>query len=250
MKLRTLLVGALVFVILLLAFLVEPIAQDPGYFAFSDQSTHFGIANALNVLSNLPFLIIGTFGLNTVLRYPQTALHDTKNAWIVLFVGVILTGFGSAYFHWQPTIDTLVWDRLPMTIAFMSLTAIAISEFIDPNIGKRCLLPLLVVGAISVAYWVASESRGAGDLRPYALVPLVLIPVLMRLHRGSSDLAIYLWATLALYIAAKVAEFFDTAIFSALGGVSGHTLKHLLAALAVSSLVYALTQRKVGQYTY
>ncbi len=134
-----------------------------------------------------------------------------------------------------------------MTIGFMSLVSIIISEYFSPALGKKSLFPLLLVGIGSVAYWAYTESLGVGDLRAYAVVqflPMVGIPLIISLYRSRSDLGLYVWWMVGFYLAAKVAEYYDPQIY-ALGEVlSGHSLKHLVAALAPASLLYALQQRR------
>ena len=76
----------------------------------------------------------------------------------------LLTGFGSAYYHLEPNNPTLVWDRLPMTIGFMSLFALIFAERIDDGLGRK-LFPWLVAGFASVLYWHLAD-----DLRPYLLM--------------------------------------------------------------------------------
>jgi len=195
------LIGIAVFVF------VRPITQDELYHSFADQRTLLGIPNFWNVVSNLPFAIVGILGLRSA--------RDLASR--LLFAGVLLTAFGSAYYHWQPDTQRLLWDRLPMTIVFMSLFAIVA--------GRRLLFPLLCLGIASVIWW-----RISGDLRLYVLVqfvPMVMIPVLLLTTRVKPGL----WAVLGFYALAKVAEAGDAALYSVLP-LSGHTWKHLLAALA------------------
>jgi len=155
----------------------------------------------------------------------------------VFFFGIALTAFGSGWFHLEPNNDTLVWDRLPMTIGFMSLVSIIVSEYFSPTLGRKFLVPALLAGAASVVYWAYSESLGAGDLRPYAIVqflPMLLIPLVIFLYRTRSDLGQYVWWMIGFYVAAKVAEQLDDQL----------TLKHLLASLAPASLVFGLIRRR------
>src|SRR5262245_63120081 len=91
--------------------LLPPIPQDPSYHQFADQRTLLGIPHFWNVVSNLPFVLVGAIGLWQFGR---------DRASFVLFLGVFLTGFGSAYYHWDPNDDTLFWDRLPMALTFMA----------------------------------------------------------------------------------------------------------------------------------
>ncbi len=224
---------------------VEPIPQDPAYHDFADRRRFLGAPNFLDVFSNIAFAIVGIIGLRTVSRCED--LGEAGLAWRVFYAGVLLTAFGSGYYHLDPNNETLIWDRLPMTIAFMSFVAIVVGEYLSPQLGSRLLVPLLVVGAGSVFYWGWTESLGRGDLRAYALVqflPMLLIPAMMVLHRGRSRLGPYIAGMIVFYIAAKLFEFFDAAIFAAGGIVSGHTLKHLAAAMATACLLYALWRRR------
>lgn len=59
-------------------FLVPSIAQDPSYHQFADQRTMFGIANALNVLTNLAFVVVGLLGLRWLSRRHSSI--DTTHA--------------------------------------------------------------------------------------------------------------------------------------------------------------------------
>jgi len=134
-----------------------------------------------------------------------------------------------------------------MTIGFMSLISIIISEYFSPPLGKKLLLPFLLLGIGSVAYWVRTESLGAGDLRPYAIVqflPMLLIPLTIILYKTRSDLGRYIWWMIGFYVAAKVAEQLDDQLYAVGNAMSGHTLKHLLASLAPASLLYGLVHRR------
>ena len=227
------------------ALLADPIAQDPAYHRFADRRTLLTVPNFLDVFSNLAFLVVGIVGLKSVARCED--LGEASVAWRVFYAGVLLTAFGSGYYHLEPNNETLVWDRLPMTIAFMSFVAIVVGEYLSPRLGSRLLVLLLVAGAGSVFYWGWTESLGHGDLRAYALVqflPMLLIPLIVLLHRERSELGPYVASMIVFYIAAKLFEFFDAAVFAAGGIVSGHTLKHLCAAMAPACLLYALRQRR------
>lgn len=226
--------------------ILDPIPQDPLYHVFADQRTMAGIPNFLNVISNLPFLLIGIMGWQTIAGNEETVTPTTRLAWTIFFFGVALTAIGSGYFHLQPNNDTLVWDRLPMTIAFMSLVSIIVSEYFSPQLGRQLLIPALLIGAASVGYWAYTESLGAGDLRPYAVVqflPMLLIPIIITVKNSESDLGRYVWWMIAFYIAAKIAEQLDDNLFALGNAVSGHSLKHVLASLAPAALMYGLMKR-------
>jgi len=220
-------------VLVVLVFQWPAVPQDPAYHAFSDRAMPFGIRNFWNVASNLPFLVAGVWGLHTA---SATAVTIHRPAYVLFCLGALLVGFGSSYYHYTPVNDTLVWDRLPMTIAFMALFAIVIGDRVSPVLGRRLLWPLVLAGVASVMYWDWTELQGRGDLRAYGLVqflPMVMIPLLLVANPGRGLRATWLWGTLAAYVLAKLAEHFDAAIHGATGVVSGHTLKHLLSALAI-----------------
>jgi ceramidase len=247
MKWQSMLLLGVGLIVIIAVTMLDPVAQDPLYHVFADQRPMVGVPNFMNVMSNLPFLIVGILGWRMIASNAETVTPATRLAWIVFFFGISLTAFGSGYFHLEPNNDSLVWDRIPMTIGFMSLVSIIISEYFSPQPGKRLLLPLLFVGIGSVVYWAHAESLGAGDLRPYAIVqflPMLLIPLTIILHKTRSDLGRYVWWMIGFYVAAKVAEQLDNNLYSFGAAMSGHTLKHLLASLAPASLLYALMQRR------
>ena len=83
--------GLLVFMLasLIGLLLLPPIVQNQNYHDFADQRTLFGIPHFWNVVSNIPFIGIGAVGLWRFGRSPSAGL---------LFLGIFLTGFGSAYY--------------------------------------------------------------------------------------------------------------------------------------------------------
>lgn len=223
---------------------VAPIPQDPAYHLFADTRGLLSIVNFGDVASNLPFLFIGIAGVFLALNR-KNQLQACWPAYLMFFIGVGLTAFGSGYYHLAPGNDTLLWDRLPMTIAFMPLFSIVISDFVSPSAGRRLLLPLLLAGVGSVVYWHWTESIGAGDLRPYALVqflPMLLMPLMLVLFKSDGANKAMYWWMIAFYALAKVLEFYDPQVFAATGIVSGHTLKHLAAAGA--PLLFLLGARR------
>ncbi len=131
---------------------------------------------------NFLFILVGLRGL-LLLERPVVS-GGISVIYLVLFSGILLTGFGSAWYHLSPDNDSLVFDRLPMTIVFMALLSATIGEQIDPGMGVRLLFPLLVIGVASILWWHYTERAGAGDLRLYVLVqyyPILLIPLILLL---------------------------------------------------------------------
>jgi hypothetical protein len=214
-----------------------------------------GVPNFLNVASNLPFLVVGVLGLWLLLRHdavrPGGPVLVRAERWplLVLFAGVLLTAIGSSYYHLAPDNDRLVWDRLPMTVAFMGFFASMIGERIGVHAGTWLLGPLVWLGFASVFNWHLGEQRDAGDLRLYGFVqfyPLVTIPLLIYLFPARYTRTGDVFVALGWYLLAKVLEVavMDHGIFAAGHLVSGHTLKHLAAALGAYWLFHMIRYRR------
>lgn len=223
---------ALAVVGIIVAALLPPIPQDLAYHAFADRRTLAGIPNALNVLSNVVFLVVGAAGLARV--------HTGAAA--LLFAGVAGTAFGSAWYHLAPGNARLVWDRLPMSVVFATFLAFVIADRVSASAGRALLVPLVVVGVASVGYWALL----ADDLRPYGLVqffPMLAIPFLMLTYPSPRGRDSGLWWAIGCYGASKITECFDAGIFAFGGIVSGHTLKHLLAGVGAAFILRWIVRR-------
>ena len=228
--------------------LLPRIPQDPAYHLFADARTILGVPAGLNVLSNLTFALVALVGLRLLRPGGATVRERGEQwAWRVFFVGVGLTSLGSAWYHLAPSNGTLVWDRLPMAVAFLGLLAATLAERVDPELGGQLLGPMVLAGIGGVLFWAATEHAGRGDLRPYVLVqffPLIAIPLVLVLYRPRYSHGWLYLVALGLYALAKVAELADVEIFRVTGWLSGHTLKHLLAAAAVGTLAAMLARRR------
>jgi hypothetical protein len=221
-------------------FLIKPIQQDSDYHHFADTNELFSISNFWNVISNIPFVIIGFIGIIQILK--SLNKNPLKSNYLWFFIGILLTGFGSGYYHLNPNDNTLIWDRLPMTISFMSFLSIIIGEFIDVVSGKKLLYPLLLTGFLSIVYWVIFQ-----DLRMYVLVqflPIILIPIILFISKNNLNFKKYFWLILLTYSIAKFLESYDLFIYSTtFEMISGHTLKHFAAA-AGPFLFYCFVKEK------
>jgi hypothetical protein len=229
---------------------VPPIAQPIDYHNFADTRTLLGIPNFWNVVSNIPFLVVGLIGLAVVVKGTYLGgLPALRMVYGVFFVGIALVCFGSGYYHWMPSNQTLAWDRLPMTIAFMAIVCVVIGEHINDRAAIWLLAPLLVLGVFSVWYWDYTETLGRGDLRLYGLVQflsLILIALMFWLFPSRLSGMGYLWGMFAGYMLAKVLEEFDASVYAMLGNaMSGHALKHMAAAAGMYCFVLALSKRTV-----
>jgi hypothetical protein len=219
-----------------------PVAQDLRYHDFADRRRLLDIPNFWNVISNAPFLGVGLAGLR-VLSRDETMLPAPAPAYYVFFLALIGVSLGSAWYHLSPSNGRLTWDRLPMALAFMAFLTIVIGERIDKDVARLLLPGLLAFGTASVAHWHFSEQRGRGDLRLYLLVqflPLILIASITVLYPAPFAKNATIWGMLAAYGAAKILELLDQRIFALHEVISGHTLKHLVAAAGLSLLVVAM----------
>jgi hypothetical protein len=213
--------------------LVPPVPQDQTYHLFADQRRLFGIPNFWNVASNLPFLVVGGLGL--------VRFRDTP-AMIVLFLGFLLTGIGSSYFHLDPSDGTLFWDRLPMTLSFAAIFSLVVDERVGVRTGAAVLWPMLAIGVLSLLVWLWID-----DLRLYfwaQFYPGLALLVLMLLYPAKYSHARYWLLAAGLYALAKCFELADAAVYSLGQIVSGHTLKHLFAAAACFVVLRYLQLRR------
>jgi hypothetical protein len=232
------------------AGLLAPRADlPPSYHHFADQRRWLGIPNFADVASNILYLLAGLWGLAFLARHPnreQFAYQPERWPYGVVFLGLVLTAFGSSYYHSAPDNSRLVWDRMPMTVIFMSLVAALITERVDVKLGLWSLPVLTAVGIVSVMQWHLTVLHGAGDLRFFGAVQLYAVLALFvalllspRYTRGSDLLAIA-----GLYVFAKICETADRQIFSLGHIVSGHTLKHLTSGFAGFWILRMLQKRQ------
>ena len=219
-----------------------PIAQDQAYHDFADQRAWLGIPNAGDVLSNLAFAIAALAAI-PVLRRATWADRRDRWPWIVFAGTLMLTAIGSGYYHWAPGDGRLFWDRLPLSLTLAALASATLGERWSPTRTAWLLAILLPLAALATGWW-----RFSGDLRPYAIaqfLPLLLIAWLALATPARYDRSRDPLVAALFYLAAKLGEHFDAQILDALGGVvSGHTLKHIAAALGGWWLVRMLARRK------
>lgn len=217
---------------LVVAGLVRPLPQDPAYHDFADRRPFVGVPHGLNVLSNVGFLVVGGW---VFLRVTRAGLAGWERAAVLLYgAGLVLTALGSAWYHRAPSSGTLVWDRLPLSLLFPTVLAVAVGDRVSAAAGRALLVPLAVGAVASVVYWHLTD-----DLRPYALaqfLPMLLLPLMLALLPGRRRAA-GLITGVAVYGIGKIAELADRAIFALGGVVSGHTIKHVLAALAAGLIL-------------
>ena len=225
-----------------------PIGQWPGYHAFADDRAWLGLPNAANVLSNLPFLLVGAWALRRLRR--AAAASPSASAWRAFALALVLTAIGSSVYHWAPSNAALVGDRLPIAWACAALVCAFLGERVGTHwSGLRTIVPALAIATLAVAFWWLTEQAGAGDLRLYLFVqflPMLLVPLGLALGLAATTPAAAparaWWTVLACYAAAKLLELADQGVLAWLGGLSGHTLKHLVAAAGAAWLLRAVVR--------
>ncbi len=92
-----------------LIFLSLPrIPQPEAHHLFADRRSVLGMPNFGDVASNLPFAVIGVWGLIFLLR-PESIESTSRflepgERWpySFVFMGLLLTAFGSSYYHLSP----------------------------------------------------------------------------------------------------------------------------------------------------
>lgn len=222
------------------------IAQPANYHDFADHSAVSGIPHAADVLSNLGFALVAIWGWLTL--RPRRASEPLRAGWPgyrLFLIGLLLTAFGSAFYHLAPDNISLIWDRLPIALVCAGLIAGVRGDIKGSNSGLEAIV-LALAAVASVAWWAITERQGAGDLRPYLLLQglaLILIPLWQAIYRAPRTDRIAFGTAMGLYVLAKLAEVFDHEIATTLGFVTGHTLKHLIATAATAAVVWGLTRR-------
>ena len=231
----------------LVIMFVPPVSQDPEYHVFADQRKISGIPYFWNVVTNIPFLVLGITGFFKIQNQElRGVIPDLFKAYLTFFLGLVLTGLGSGYYHLDPSNSTLVGDRMAITVTFMSFFVLIFGESISTRTASRLLVPLLFLGLASVVYWNITENLGTGDLRFYALVqflPMLLIPLMLLFFGSCLSGRRWILTIILVYGAAKIAEMYDQQIYE-LVGFSGHSLKHLIAAFGAFLFLKGVEVRK------
>jgi hypothetical protein len=222
---------------------------------FADNRGWHGLPNAMDVLSNLPFLLIGCWGLyrlNRIDRAHQRALaqfplappasdppdNTLDCAWL-FFAGLIATAAGSAFYHLMPDAPRLAADRAGMAVAFAGMIGMAVCERVSQRAGWPAAWFVLAAGLLA-----AEMVQETGNVLPWAIVQfggmaLVLTLALATPMRGAVGLKLG-WV-IFFYAIAKAFELMDHQIYEVSGQlISGHSLKHMMAALAGLPVLAAL----------
>jgi len=222
-------------------FQTSAIPQNIIHHYYFDQRNLYGIPNFWNVVSTLPFLLVGLSGFYLLSSYPQNVyLKQKRILYLMYSLALCLVTLGSSYYHLHPSNNTLLWYRLPMTLAFMSFFCIVLSDYISHRLAVIALFPLISLAVAAVIYWHQTESIDTVDLRFYVLVqflPILLVVLILLMFDHERSHSYLIWAMLVGYALAKVFEIYDHTVYEFLGVVSGHTIKHVIAALSAYLLI-------------
>jgi hypothetical protein len=96
-------------------------------------------------------------------------------------------------------------------------------------------------------YWYWGEQYGLGNLNYYIVVQFYSILVIILLGKFFSSRytrGADIYIVIILYVFAKLAEITDYEIYSLGQVISGHSVKHLFAGLAVFWIIYMLQMRR------
>jgi hypothetical protein len=241
---RVLLVLAVLTTGILLLTLAPRLPIGSHYHDFADKRTILRIPNALDVLSNIPFVVVGVWAVAWLSRAAaRTAFLDEREriAYLVFFAGVTLTGFGSYWYHISPSDARLPWDLIPMTCSFVSVISAIVMERISPQFGFVILFPLIILGISTIVYWYLT-----GDYKFYLFLqffsPVILALVIGMFPPRYSGMG-YLITAFALYVIAKLFEAYDYPVYRFNGLISGHALKHVTAAVSCFCIFRMLQMR-------
>ncbi len=240
-------------------WLLPPIAQDPDFHDFADKRPILGIANFWNVATNVAFALVALYGARVIARARASGLLGNRIghwSYLAFVVSVGLIALGSGYYHW--TVDqtysasnavqvathngALIWDRLAMTIAFASIPAIFVADRVGTRTGNVVLLPaLLVLGILSMV-----DFANTGDLRLYRAVQSLSIVMTLGaclMFAGSATSTRFAVLAVVLFGLATLCESLDQTIYAVFdGAISGHSIKHLIAALACAVIPFMLNR--------
>ncbi len=239
-------VVALVLVLLSLILWIWPYLPEMDsntYFNFADHRNILGIPNALNVLTNIFFFISGFIGIKLSFKNRNRINKFQFTNYLLFSLAILFTSFGSSYFHLSPNSETLIWDRLPMSVAFSSLISMIIADRLSSKSGAWVLAILIPYGLFTVL--------GYGyhfiSIRPYIFLQfgsILFVGLIIAFLKEEKISNSALWACLGFYTIAKIFEFLDSFVFDLTSIISGHSLKHFFAFLAVHKIIMTLREIK------
>lgn len=219
-------------------WLLPIIHQSDAYHHFADNRMFLNIPNFMDVFSNVGFMFSGLYCIYILYKYNSYIQHEILPSLVTFALGTLLTAAGSSYYHLNPENATLMWDRLPMTITFAGLLGVMAYQISkDYFFTTIMLMTSLVFGIAAVLYW-----NETSNLTPYIFMQFGgLLWLIFHMYRYKKEELLKWPALIACYILAKLMESLDVIIYQATSNiVSGHTLKHYVAAAGVTYLVYSI----------
>ena len=255
----------------LLTWVCPRIAQSYSYHDLADKRTVFGIQNFGDVISNLPFAAVGAYGLWHLAQNRKNMDRQQFTLWTTYSLCCIFTCFASGFYHIMVDLrhndrfnnhTYLLGDRLSMMVTGMSFLCIVIADWINLRLGYYLLGPLLTSGVLGTLHWWYTEYMKRGDLRLYGVMlngNLLLVPLICWLYKndrristGRYDPNTLVYFGLVWFVLARAMEMSDKVVyFLTMHLISGHTLKHLFAAVAMGVILMLRTMQgqKGGQGT-
>lgn len=225
-------ISILLSLVVILGF--SPITQPQDYHNFAEQRNILNIAHFGDVVSNLSFIIVGILLLGKIPKWDAFELYKDQ---VLLFKGLayscIALGFGSGYYHLNPTNPTLAWDRATMVLGFAVIfydSCVRYDIFCKRNAFPNALITTaLFLG--TVVFWVVFDR-----LEPYVFVQFftMFVLVVLAVKNYKEIPSGHLFNMFFWYALAKVFENQDKVIFALTREtISGHTLKHIAYAIAL-----------------
>jgi hypothetical protein len=224
---------AAVAVALVAAILGPNVAQYARYHVFADQRALWGLPFAMDVLSNLPFAVMGAWGLARLQVMPRGTQRTLSS---VFFVGLLVTTICCTWYHLRPDDAGLALDRLGMVLAFAGVTGLAVADRLSLRAGACMAIGVAVLGPVAVGVWASTA-----NLLPWSILQgggMLLVVTMAARRPIAGAWGVPLGALIAWYALAKLLELGDQSVFELTHGiVSGHSLKHVAAALAAWPLI-------------
>jgi hypothetical protein len=240
---------ALVVLVLVAQPFLPHLPQSQDYHHFVDTRTLFGIANAMDTLSNLPFILAGMAGIMLVFAGRLPAPTSALGAMTLLtFAGLVATGIGSAWYHGQasPNDAGLAIDRYGMVIAFAGILGLAAAHKVSERAGWWLGWLVLVAGPFSVWWWTVSASVAPYAVLQFGGMALLVLILFWRTPEGHATPGPNWGLLIGAYALAKVFEAADAQVWELTGHlVAGHALKHLAASLVALAVMAPLYRRRV-----
>ncbi|KAH1124270.1 hypothetical protein AAZX31_06G048400 [Glycine max] len=238
--------GATFLCCMCLIFFTPRIPRSPKHHQFVDMRNLLGVPNTLNVMTNFPFLVVGVLGLVLALEGGVFNISSQGEVWTwaLFYAGIAGVAFGSAYYHLKPDDHRVLWDTLPMMVAFSSLLSSLVVERLGQRIGLCCMFALNLAAFLCVVY-----ERIYNDIRFCMMFQLTLplaIPVIAVLYRSKYTHSRYWFISTGIYLLAKFEGATDRKLYHVNNYIiSGHSLEHLCLALIPILLSVMLIHREL-----